>query len=79
MSGSYVSIRDEVLRNLERELPFLEREFDIETIGVFGSVSRGEDTPEQYFKIPTFFHIVNGTIHKKLTIFAYYPPSCKSC
>jgi len=46
MSSSYVSIRDDVLRNPERELPYLLREFDIETIGIFGSVSRGEDTPE---------------------------------
>ena len=46
MSNSYVSIRDDVLRKLEHELPYLQREFDIETIGIFGSVSRGEDTPE---------------------------------
>lgn len=46
MSSSYVSIRDEVLRKLERELPYLQKEFDIETIGIFGSVSRGEDTPD---------------------------------
>ena len=46
MSNSYVSIRDDVLRKLEHELPYLKREFDIETIGIFGSVSRGEDTPE---------------------------------
>ncbi len=46
MSSSYVSIRDDVFRKLERELPYLQKEFDIETIGIFGSVSRGEDTPE---------------------------------
>ena len=46
MNGSYVSIRDDVLRKLERELPYLQDEFDIETIGIFGSVSRGEDTPD---------------------------------
>ncbi|WP_245611583.1 nucleotidyltransferase family protein [Methanolacinia paynteri] len=46
MGASYVSIREDVLRKLERELPYLQKEFDIETIGIFGSVSRGEDTPE---------------------------------
>lgn len=41
MSDNYVSIREDVLRKLERELPYLQKEFDIETIGIFGSVSRG--------------------------------------
>ena len=60
MSGSYVSIRGEVLRKLERELPFLQREFDIETIGVFGSVSRGEDTPES--DVDVLYTFRNGAI-----------------
>lgn len=46
MSSAYISIRDDVLQKLEHELPYLQKEFDIETIGIFGSVSRGEDTPE---------------------------------
>ena len=31
---------------VKRELPVLRERYGIETIGIFGSVSRGEDTPE---------------------------------
>ena len=43
---AYHSIRDEVLNKLERELSFLSETFGVATIGIFGSVSRGEDTAE---------------------------------
>ncbi len=42
----YQSIKPRVLALLERELPTLRDKYGIETIGIFGSVSRGEDTPE---------------------------------
>ena len=42
----YQSIKPRVLALLERELPILREKYGIETIGIFGSVSRGEDTPE---------------------------------
>jgi len=45
MSG-YVSIKDEVLQKLAANLPEIRERFAIETLGIFGSVSRGEDTPE---------------------------------
>ncbi len=35
-----------VLAILARELPVLRERFGVASIGVFGSVSRGEDTPE---------------------------------
>ena len=42
----YQSIKSQVLALLERELPVLRERYGIKTIGIFGSVSRGEDTPE---------------------------------
>ena len=46
MNTPYVSIRKAVLEKLEAHLPELQDRFGIETIGIFGSVSRGEDTPD---------------------------------
>jgi len=44
--SEYVSIKDEVLQKLETNLPEIRERFGIETLGIFGSVSRGEDTPD---------------------------------
>ncbi|MDU9376090.1 hypothetical protein McpSp1_06790 [Methanocorpusculaceae archaeon Sp1] len=46
MTQSYVSIKKDVLALLERELAHMQEHFGVRTIGLFGSVSRGEDTPE---------------------------------
>ncbi len=46
MVKEYQSIKPQVLALLERELPVLRDNYGITTIGIFGSVSRGEDTPE---------------------------------
>lgn len=42
----YQSIKNTVLMTLERELPTLREKFGVAKIGIFGSVSRGEDTPD---------------------------------
>ena len=42
----YQSIKPKVLARIKRELPVLRERYGIETIGIFGSVSRREDTPE---------------------------------
>lgn len=44
--SEYVSIKEEVLKKLEANLPDMRKHFGIETIGIFGSVARGEDTKE---------------------------------
>lgn len=44
--SEYTSIKKDVLTRLEILLPELRERFGIETIGIFGSVARGEDTPE---------------------------------
>ena len=42
----YTSIREDVLKKLEHHLPEIQQQFGIETLGIFGSVARGEDGPE---------------------------------
>ena len=44
--SEYVSIKKTVLQKLEESLPELAERFDVEVIGIFGSVSRGEDTKD---------------------------------
>ena len=44
--SEYVSIKETVLQKLEENLLELADRFDVEIIGIFGSVSRGEDTSE---------------------------------
>jgi len=44
--SEYISIKKEVLQKLEEHMPEIRERFSIETLGIFGSVSRGEDTPE---------------------------------
>lgn len=46
MSGEYVSIRESVLEKLEANLSEMQRRFGVDTLGIFGSVSRGEDTAD---------------------------------
>ncbi len=44
--SQYQSIKDDVLSKLKIHFPEIQERFGIETIGIFGSVSRGEDTLE---------------------------------
>ena len=43
---SYVSIKEDVLAKLKENLPEIRERFFVDIIGIFGSVSRGEDTAE---------------------------------
>ena len=43
---SYISIKEDVLRKLDFCYSELCEHFGVETIGIFGSVSRGEDTAD---------------------------------
>lgn len=46
MPDEYQSIKDDVLHLLAEHLPDIQERFFVQTIGLFGSVSRGEDTQE---------------------------------
>ncbi len=56
----YTSIKEDVLKKLETHLPELRERFGIETIGIFGSVARGEDTPESDIDILYCFQKERG-------------------
>jgi predicted nucleotidyltransferase len=43
---AYVSIKEDVLRKLSEHFPEIRERFGLETIGIFGSVASGEDTPD---------------------------------
>ena len=43
--SEYVSIKEEVLHKLDVNIPEIRNRFNIETLSLFGSVARGEDTP----------------------------------
>ena len=43
---SYVSIKEDVFAKLKENLPEIRERFFVDIIGIFGSVSRGEDTAE---------------------------------
>jgi len=42
--SEYVSIREEVIKQLSENMPVIRERYGIETLSIFGSVSRGEDT-----------------------------------
>lgn len=42
--SEYISIKEKVLSEIEQNMPEIQSRFGIESLGIFGSVSRGEDT-----------------------------------
>ena len=64
----YVSIRDDVVKKLEEHLPEIRERFGIETLGLFGSVSRGEDTAESDIDILYRFKPGIKTYHAMLDL-----------
>lgn len=46
MTPEYQTIRSHVLQSLSREMRTLQDIYGVATIGVFGSIIRGENTPE---------------------------------
>lgn len=59
----YRSIKSDVLSKLEMHLSELQERFDIEVIGLFGSVSRGEDTPDS--DVDILYRFKNGSVPLK--------------
>ena len=56
--AEYISIKDTVLKQIEENLPEICERFGIETLGIFGSVSRGEDTEES--DVDVLYHFKEG-------------------
>ena len=56
----YRSIKEDVLKKLAENLSEIQERFDVETIGIFGSVSRGEDTPDS--DVDVLYRFTNGSL-----------------
>ena len=61
--SQYTSIKDDAVKKLEEHLPELQRRFGIESVGIFGSVSRGEDTEDSDIDILYIFQENRGNLH----------------
>lgn len=57
-----VTIKEEVIKKLHDNLPEIRERFGIETIGIFGSVARGEDTAESDVDIVYTFRQGRGNL-----------------
>ena len=56
----YQSIKEDALKKLAENLSEMQERFEIETIGIFGSVSRGEDTQDS--DIDVLYRFKNGSL-----------------
>ena len=68
---SYVSIKEDVLAKLKENLPEIRERFFVDTIGIFGSVSRGEDTLESDVDVLYRFRKGRGGMHDMAGLYEY--------
>jgi predicted nucleotidyltransferase len=61
--NQYTSIKDDAVKKLEEHLPELQRRFGIESVGIFGSVSRGEDTEDSDIDFLYIFQENRGNLN----------------
>ena len=74
--SEYTSIKENVLTQLEILLPELREWFVIETIGIFRSVARGEDTPESDVDVLYCFQKGRGGMFDLAGLHDYLVSSC---
>ncbi|RBQ24552.1 MAG: hypothetical protein ALMCE001_12480 [Methanocorpusculum sp. MCE] len=67
----YQCIKEDVLAKLEVHMPELSNRFGIETIGIFGSVSRGEDNPESDVDVLYTFRPGESTLANLVSLGTY--------
>ena len=70
MTG-YISIKEDVLKKLESKFPELRNRFSVEVIGIFGSVSRGEDTADSDIDVIYNFEKGKGSYDTLLDLADY--------
>lgn len=70
--AEYVSIKEEVLRKLSENLAEIQERFGIETLGIFGSVSRGEDTEDSDVDVLYRFRKGRGGMHDLAGLYEYF-------
>lgn len=66
-----MSIKEEVLRKLSENLAEIQERFGIETLGIFGSVSRGEDTEASDVDVLYRFREGRGRMHDLVGLYEY--------
>lgn len=71
MTGTYKSIREEILKKLDANLPYIQQHFGIESIGIFGSVSRGEDTADSDIDLLISFSAGQATLSNLVNLGDY--------
>ncbi|MBE6507562.1 MAG: nucleotidyltransferase [Methanocorpusculum parvum] len=69
--SSYVSIRNEVLEKIEAHLPEIRERFGIVSLGIFGSVSRGEDTADSDVDVLYLFAENRGDLFEFMAFHEY--------
>ena len=70
--SQYTSIKEDVINKLKEHLLELQELFGIKNIGIFGSVSRGDDTPESDVDILYIFQKNRGNL--LITLVSYFLP-----
>ena len=69
--AEYQSIKSDVIRQLSLKLPEMRNLFKIESIGIFGSVARGDDTPKSDIDILFSFQKNEVSIRRYLALAEY--------
>ncbi len=67
----YQSIKPRVLALLEKHMPELRERFGVETLGIFGSVARGEDTPDSDVDMLYLFRENAGSMNTIIPLMQY--------
>lgn len=66
-----MSIKQDVLTTLRREYPYLQEQFGLVQLRLFGSVSRGEDTLESDIDLLYIFKPEYDTYHNTFALHEY--------
>lgn len=67
----YQSIKEDVLTKLEAHIPKLRERFGVDAIGIFGSVSRGEDDPDSDVDVLYTFRPGESTLANLVSLGTY--------
>ena len=69
--SEYISIRKDVLEKLEAHISEIRVRFGVSTIGIFGSVARGEDTAESDVDVLYLFEENRGDLFEFVAFHEY--------
>lgn len=69
--GEYQSIKSAVIALLEEHMPEIRERFGIDSLGIFGSVARGEDTPDSDVDVLYLFQEGKGSMNTIIPLMHY--------